>query len=163
MKSARNGLIAVLAGAAFVLCLASTAQAVIQVQRGISGVRLGMSQARVKASLGTPAKVKHGSNPFGSFTVFRYAGGIRVTFQGNKNVTAVSITGHTDQTPSGVGVGSTEQQVKNGIHGVKCDSGNHSGGTRSCHVGSFKPGHRVTDFLIRNGHVTRVTVGFVID
>jgi hypothetical protein len=139
------------------------AQAIIQVQNGISGVRLNMSTARVKASLGTPAKMKHGSNPFGSFTQYLYKGGITVTFQGNMNVTAVAVTGRSDRTATGVGVGSTETQVKNGVPGVKCDAGNHPGGSRSCHVGSFKPGHRVTDFLLRHGRVSRVTVGFVID
>jgi hypothetical protein len=59
-----------------------------------------------------------------------------------------------------VGVGSTEQAVKSGVPGVKCGT---SGGVRSCHVGSFKPGKRVTDFLLRHGRVSRVTVGFVID
>ena len=46
----------------------------------------------------------------------------------NKEVTAVSINGQSDRTRTGVGVGSTEQQVKNGVPGVKCDSGNHPGG-----------------------------------
>jgi hypothetical protein len=149
-----------------VVCLllfASMAQAVIQVQRGISGVALNMSSARVKEALGTPAKVKHGNNPFGTFTQYLYRGGITVTFQGNQNVTAVAITGKTDRTASGVGVGSTEAQVKHGVRGVRCDGGNHPDGTRSCHVGSFKPGKRVTDFLLRRGRVSRVTVGFVID
>ena len=103
-----------------------------------------------------PAKTKHGSNDFGDFTQFVYKGGITVTFQGNQHVTAVSVSGKTYRTASGVGVGSTKAQVKNGVPGVKC-------GASSCHVGQFKPGHRVTDFLLHNGHVSRVTVGFVID
>jgi hypothetical protein len=163
MKGSRRGVAVVLVGIVWVLGTAATAQAIIQVQKGISGIRLGMSTARVRASLGAPTKVKHGSNPFGSFTQYRYRGGITVTFQGDKDVTAVSISGQSDRTASGVGVGSTETQVKNGVPGVKCDAGNHPGGTHSCHVGSFRPGGRVTDFLLRHGRVTRVTVGFVID
>jgi hypothetical protein len=139
---------------------ASTADAVIQVQRGISGIALGMSPARVKAGLGMPAKVKTGSNDFGPFTQYLYRGGITVTFQGNANVTAITITGPTDRTARGVGVGSTETAVKARVSGVKCET---TGGVRSCHVGAFLPGHRVTDFVIRNGRVSRVTVGFVID
>lgn len=163
MKVSRAGIVVGLVSVICVLSFAANAQAVIQVQRGISGIRLNMSSAQVKASLGSPAKVKHGSNPFGSFTQYMYDGGITVTFQGDRNVTAVAITGHTDRTASGVGVGSTEAQVKHGVRGVKCDAGNHPNGVTSCHVGSFKPGGRVTDFLIRHGRVSRVTVGFVID
>jgi len=163
VKVAHKGAVALLVGAVWVLGSASMAQAVIQVQRGISGVTLKMTPVQVRAALGTPAKVKHGSNPFGPFTQYRYRGGITVTFQGNATVTAVAVTGRTDRTASGVGVGSTEKAVKRGVHGVKCEPGNHPGAVHSCHVGSFKPGHRVTDFLLRGGRVTRVTLGFVID
>lgn len=149
-----------LVGIVWVLSSASVAQALIQVQEGISGIRLNMSTARVNASLGTPAKVKHGRNDFGPFTEYRYKGGLTVTFQGNREVSAVSLTGQTDRTATGVGVGSTEKQVKDGVPGVKCTT---SGGPRSCHVGSFKPGSRVTDFLVRHGRVSRITVGFVLD
>jgi hypothetical protein len=136
------------------------AQAVIQVQRGISGIALGMSPAQVKTGLGNPRRVVTGTNDFGAFTQFLYGGGITVTFQGNASVTAVSIKGHTDRTPSGVGVGSTEREVKRGVRGVRCQT---TAGVRDCHVGRFVPGRRVTDFLFHRGRVSRVTVGFVID
>jgi hypothetical protein len=156
-RSRRAVVLLVVIGA---LLTAANAQAIIQVQRGISGVRLGMSPGRVKASLGTPAKVKKGKNDFGRFTQFVYTGGITVTFQGDANVTAVATTGRGDLTPSGVGVGATENQVRNGVPGVTCQT---VAGTRSCQVGALLPGRRVTDFLFRNGKVSRVTVGFVID
>jgi hypothetical protein len=66
-----------------------------------------MSQAQVKAGLGNPARKKTGHNDFGPFTQFLYRGGITITFQGNTRVAAVAITGHTDGTSSGAGVGST--------------------------------------------------------
>jgi hypothetical protein len=157
---ARRPLIVFAATVACALCLAASAQAVIQVQRGISGVALGMSPAQVRAGLGTPSHVVTGRNVFGPFTQYRYAGGITVTFQGNAGVTAVAITGQTDRTATGVGVGSTEKAVKRGVPGVKCET---TAGSRSCHVGAFLPGGRVTDFLMHNGRVKRVTVGFVID
>jgi hypothetical protein len=160
MKVAWKRMVALVATVACLLAGASTAQAIIQVQRGISGIRVGMSAARVKAGLGVPAKVKHGSNAFGPFMEYVYAGGVRVTFQGNANVTAISISGGTDRTASGVGVGSTEKAVKKGVRGVKCET---IAGARSCHVGAFLPGKRVTDFLLHKGRVRRVTVGIVID
>jgi hypothetical protein len=139
---------------------AATAQALIQVQRGISGVALNMTPAQVKTGLGTPSKIKAGTNVFGKFTQYVYPGGITVSFQGNANVTAVVITGQTDRTATGVGVGSTEKAVKNGVPSVKCET---IAGARDCHVGAFLPGKKITDFLMKNGRVKRVTVGFVID
>jgi hypothetical protein len=160
MKLTRARALALSVAIGSTLASAPTAQAVIQVQRGISGIALGMSPGQVKAGLGNPRRVVTGSNDFGPFTQFLYRGGITVTFQGNANVTAVSIKGRTDRTPSGVGVGSTEREVKRGVRGVRCQT---TAGVRDCHVGRFLPGRRVTDFLFHRGRVSRVTVGFVID
>ncbi len=46
------------------------------------------------------------------------------------------------------------------VLGVTCQAVT---GTLDCHVGALLAGRRVTDFLFRNGRVSRVTVGFVID
>lgn len=151
---------ALAAASACALASATPAGAVIQVQRGISGITLGMSQARVKEGLGASTKIKKGNNAFGPFTEFRYAGGIIVSFQGNAKVTNVAITGHTDRTASGIGVGSTEKAVKSSIKGVKCET---SSGITVCHLGKLQAGKTVTSFHIRNGHVFRVSIGLVID
>ncbi len=160
MKVAHRRTFVSAATIACVLGSVSTARAVIQVQRGISGITLNMSPARVKAALGTPAKVKHGNNIFGPFTQYLYVGGITVTCQGNVHVTAISITGGTDRTATGVGIGSTEKAVEEGVSGVKCQT---IAGTRFCHVGALRPGKRVTDFWVHNGRVRRVSVGIVLD
>jgi hypothetical protein len=149
--------VAVLAAA---LALPAAAPALIQVDRGISGVRLTNSQAEVRAALGKPRTIIRDRNIFGPTLTFRYRGGITVFFQGRRNVTAVFTTGRGDRTVRGVGVGSTEQAVRNRVPGVTCDS---VSGVRSCHTNEFLPGQRVTDFRIRNGRVNRVAVSFVID
>jgi hypothetical protein len=136
------------------------AGAMIQIDRGIAGVRLNNTQAEVRAALGKPRRVRNGKNDFGAFTRFDYRGGITVLFQGRKNVTSVTTSGLGDRTANGVGVGSTEQEVDSKLPAVQCET---FGNTRSCHTGDFTPGKRVTDFLIRNGKVFRITVGFVID
>ena len=46
------------------------------------------------------------------------------------------------------------------MRGVRCET---TFGTRSCHTGRFTVGEIVTDFLIRNGKVTRVSIGRVFD
>jgi hypothetical protein len=147
-----TALVILLAGAA-------AASAALVPQRGIAGVRLAMTRAQVRAVLGAPRAAVHGRNEFGSFTVYRYRG-LRVTFQGNRTVTAILTTRTTERTAAGVGVGSTEGQVRAKVAGVRCRT---ESGFRHCFVGRFLPGKRVTDFRITRGRVTSVTLGFVLD
>jgi hypothetical protein len=142
------------------LGFAPAAQAMIQVDAGIAGARIGNTRAQVRAALGKPTKIRSSTNDFGPFVEFRFAGGIRVTFQGKTNVTAVQTTGKADTTINGIGVGSGESSVKSRIKGVTCEG---VGSARSCHTGSFTPGKIVTDFRIASGKVTSVTVGVVVD
>jgi hypothetical protein len=145
---------------AAVLFAAPSAQAMIQIDAGIAGARLGATRDQVRAALGKPIKIRTLKNDFGPYVEYRYSGGIRVTFQGKTNVSAVTTTGKSDLTTSGIGVGSTENQVQASVKGVKCEG---VGTARSCHTGEFKAGKTVTDFRIENGNVTSVTVGVVID
>lgn len=138
----------------------TSAGAIIQLDRGIAGARLGNTKAEVKTALGQPSRVRTGNNDFGPFTVFVYAGGIRVTFQSGNTVTGVSTTGLGDRTSRGVGVRSTEAAVEARVPGVNCET---FSGTRICQRGEGLPGQRVTAFFLRNGRVVRVTVAFVID
>ena len=150
---------AVVLYALLALATASVAAAVVVPQRSIAGVRLGMTKAQVRATLGRPARATHGTNEFGAFTVYRYRA-LRVTFQGNRTVTAIFTTRAGERTAAGVGVGSTEGQVRAKVTGVRCRT---ESGFRHCFVGRFLPGKRVTDFRIKRGHVTSVQVAFVLD
>src|SRR3712207_1734628 len=113
------------------LLVAPAADAMIQIDRGIAGARIGNSRAEVRAALGTPTRVENGSNKFGPFTVFRYAGGITVTFQGREEVSAVTTTGLGDRTRRGIGVGSRERAVARRVPGVRCET---IVGDRLCHT-----------------------------
>ena len=156
----RRGCLALVA-TSLLLVLASPAAALIRPQKGMAGVRLGMSQDQMRAVLGMPLHVKQGFNDFGNYTQFVYPHSITVTFQGNERVTGISTKGRSERTSRGVGVGSTENDVQSKVGRVRCET---IAGVRTCHVGSFAPGHRVTAFLIsKHGHVSSVTVGFVID
>lgn len=148
------------AAAATALALPAVAPALVQVDRGLAGARLGNTIAQVQAALGRPARVQNGRNEFGSFRQETYGGGISVFYQGGRTVTSVSTIGLGDRTATGVGIGSTESAVRRGVRGVRCET---IAGFRSCHTGQFLAGRRVTDFSLRRGRVTRVTVGFVID
>jgi len=150
----------ILAGAAASLLVPAGASALIQIDRGIAGARLGNTKAQVRAALGQPAGIRNGMNEFGPFTVFRYAGGIRVTFQSGNRVTAAETTGRGDRTARGVGVGSTRRAVRQRTPIVNCVPIPNG---RICQTAAGLPGQRLTAFFIRNGRVTRVVVAFVID
>ena len=140
---------------------AGSAQAIIRPQKGMAGVRLDMTQAQMRTVLGNPTTVKQGVNDFGAYTQFLYPRKITVTFQGNQHVTGISTKGRTERTARGVGVGSTENDVESKVTHARCDT---IAGVRTCHVGQFEPGRRVTVFLMsKRGHVSTVTVGFVVD
>jgi hypothetical protein len=149
-----------LAATVAALFFAPAADAMIQVDRGIAGARLGNSRAEVRAALGTPSSTKSGSNDFGPWVRYTFSGGIRVFFQGKTSVTSVDTTGLGDRSSKGVGVGSSEASVKAKVPGIKCEN---LGSVRSCHTNDFLPGKRITDFRIKGGKVASVSVGVVID
>jgi hypothetical protein len=138
----------------------ASAEAIIQLDRGIAGARLGNTKAEVKTALGQPKRIRNGTNDFGPFTVFVYAGRINVTFQSGNTVTAVTTRGLGDRTARGIGVRSTRAAVEQRVPGVDC---NTFMGTTICQRGEGLPGERVTAFFVRNGRVVRVTVAIVID
>jgi hypothetical protein len=142
------------------LALAGTAAAVIVPQHGIAGARLLMSKQEVRDVLGDPNRIEHGNNDFGHYTIFHY-GRLDVTFQSGPDATAIMTRRFNEKTPKGIGRGSTEQELKDAHPNAKCRT--EAPGFRHCWIGRFEPGRRVTDFRIRSGEVSRVTVAFVID
>lgn len=143
------------------LAVPAVALAQIVPQKGIGGVTIGMTGPMVRGLLGAPAKVKRASNDFGAYTQLTYRKpAITVTFQGNVGATSVVTTSPLERTASGVGPGVTETKLRARLSGEKCRT---ESGFRHCWLGSFLPGKRVTDFVIKAGKVTRVTVGTVID
>lgn len=152
--------IPLLVAAALLLFAAPAADAMIQVNRGIAGARLGNSKAQVKAALGKPAKVKISSRDFLRIREYRFRGGIRVFFVGDEDVTSVETTGLGDRTATGIGVGSEEAAVKRKVPGVRCETIEAS---RFCETGdTSEAGERGTRFYIKKGRVSRVSVVFVI-
>jgi hypothetical protein len=142
--------------AAAALAVAAPAGAVIHPGSSIAGVKLGMTKAEVRTKLGQPDRIVRQRNEFGPVTTFRYFR-LWVTFQGNREVTAVKTTRRKERTPRGIGVGSTRAQVKARVRGVKCPE------PTICEKGRLVPGSRVTVFRLFKGRVTSVLVGFVID
>lgn len=159
-----------LAALAALLCLgaavaaAQAARKPIVVQGSIRGVALGMTPAEVRSQLGPPASTRVDLSPIiGKIRVWRYHG-LRISFdsvRAGRTVLSVSSTSRRDQTPAGVGVGSSEADVERSVRGARCMT---RYGYRSCIVGSLRPGQVVTDFSIsRTGKVSRVTLSRVVD
>jgi hypothetical protein len=146
------------------LLVPSQAAAIIQLERGISGVRLGDTKAEVREDLGKPRRIFNRSGELGRFTQFRYRGRITVTFFAGNTVTSVATAGPGDRTARGVGVGSTRRQVRNRVPDVRCLNVPGPGPALAfCDRGQRRAGGPITAFHIRNGRVFLVTVGFVID
>ena len=141
---------ALLAGAA------ASADAAIQLQHGIGGVRLGQTEAKVRAVRGAPVRVVDGVNAFGGYIQLRYRG-LTVTFQGGRRVTSVSTRSRAERTNRGVGVGSTRTGLLAAHPSVTCPDALH------CVVGREEPGRTVSAFLLGRGVVRQVVVGHVID
>jgi hypothetical protein len=135
------------------------AAAVIVPQHSIAGVRLGMTEKKVRALLGKPLAVKVSQNDFGTFRQLVYAQ-VSVGFQSGPKVTGMTTTSPKERTAAGVGVGSTVAQLRAALRGETCRK---EFGVFHCWLGAFDPGKVVTDFFVRGGRVSRVTLGYVID
>jgi hypothetical protein len=138
---------------------AERATARVVVQHSIAGIELQMTKAEVRERLGRPARVRTGRNDFGRYSEFVYPR-VTVSFQSGSLVTGLRTASRLERTRRGVGVGSTEAQVKARVAGVRCRT---ESGFRHCFVGRFLPGRTVTDFRVRKGRVTSIVVGFVLD
>jgi hypothetical protein len=147
------------------LLVAGPAAARILPQQGIAGVKLGMIRAKVIELKGEPDAEKVIRNEIiGPQRVMRY-GGTKFSFGGasaNATVVGIRTVDRRERTPKGVGVGSTEAEVKAGVGGVICRT---EFGFSHCMKGLARAGNRVTDFALDGpgGKVVAVTVGFVID
>jgi hypothetical protein len=151
------------AAASLALVAAGAASAVgegrIVPQRGIAGLRLGMTQTQVKTTVGLPGRVERSSTELGPSTTFHYRT-YSVTFFAGPRVTQLATRSPRERTATGIGVGSTRAEVSARVAGVRCLKEfqyDH------CYVGAWKPGRTITDFSLERGRVNRVVVGYVID
>jgi len=141
------------------LVFSASAEAVIVPQHSIAGVRLGMTEVQVRAKLGVPIRVRHGSNLFGSWRQLVY-GRVDVSFQSGKKATSLTTKSKLERTPSGVGVGSTLTQLRAGLKGEICKK---EFGVHHCWIGSWEPGRVISDFRLVRGRVSVVGIGYVFD
>jgi hypothetical protein len=139
----RRTLVLGLTGA--VLLLPTAADATIRPQRGMSGVVIGMTKAQVQARLGRPIGTGGGRY---------YYARVWVGFRAGR-VVEVTTTRSTERTAGGLGVDSSESQVRRAYPGATCAPYSVY---RRCRVGSGRPGTRATDFIIGRGRVLQVSI-----
>lgn len=133
------------AAALAALCLAGSAGAVIVPGRSIAGVSLGMTPAQVQARLGAPI----GRGP-GRWYYARVWIGFR-----SRRVVEITTTRGTERLANGLGVDSTEAQIRAAFPAARCEAATPF---RRCRLGSDAPGSRVTDFMIGRGRVLQITI-----
>jgi hypothetical protein len=142
----RRTLALLIVGAA--LALPTAAAATIRPQYGMSGVVLGMTKAQVQAKLGRP--VGQGGGRW-------YYARVWVGFRGGR-VTEIATTRSTERLANGLGVDSTEAQVRRAFPRAVCAPWSIY---RRCRFGSGRPGTRVTDFTIGRGRVLQITIALL--
>ena len=121
--------------AATCLFCAATVGATIKPGRGMSRVELGMTPAQVQAKLGRPVAK-------GGFKWF-YAR-VTVTFR-NRRVVELMTTRSTERLANGLGVDSSEAEVRAAFPRLKCAA--MPPFYRRCRLGTGAPGSRNTDFI----------------
>jgi hypothetical protein len=127
------------------LTLAATATATIKPARGMSGIALGMTAAEVQSKLG---------RPIGRAAGRWYYARVWISFR-NRRVVEVTTTRSTEKLANGLGVDSSEAQIRRAFPKAKCGA---FGAFRRCRLGSGKPGTRVTDFTLGRGRVLQISV-----
>ena len=128
------------------LLLAAAATATIKPARGMSGVVLGMTPTQVAAKLGRPV---------GKSRTRWYYPRVWIGFRGRR-VVEVTTTRSTERLANGLGVDSTEAEIRSLYPQARCGP---LGAFRRCRLGSGAPGTRVTDFIVGSvGRVIQVTI-----
>jgi hypothetical protein len=133
-----------------VLLAAAPAQAGFRINRGMEGVRIGMTQDTVRERLGPPARRELGPD----FVNWRYRRpAIQVTFK-PRVITLFTrspfVRGRQD-----IGVGTGERRLRRVVPAVECDTAE---GQRLCVVGGFDTGERSTVFVMRGRKVASITI-----
>jgi hypothetical protein len=124
---------------------AATASATIKPARGMSGVSLGMTAAEVQTKLG---------RPIGRAAGRWYYARVWIGFR-NRRVAELTTTRSTERLANGLGVDSSEAQLRAAFPKLKCEP---AGAFRRCRLGSGETGTRVTDFLLGRGRVLQISI-----
>ncbi len=150
--------------ALLLLVIAAPAGAVIVPGKGMAGARLGQCIEDVVKVVGEPDKTFGKTEPTGEFVeTYTYKQlGLKIRFFHGAGECLEAGEFFTskgkERTAEGVGKGTLRKTLKAKLKHVKCDR------ERSCHIGSFTPSKKVTEFRIDSkGRVSNISVRYVSD
>jgi hypothetical protein len=127
--------------------------------KGIGPARIGMTEAQVRARLGTPTSVKNSGTVVVEPRKEEYVW--EFTYRGRKlkvalfrgRVIGVRTTSRAHRTSAGVGVGLSMRKARRRVKGERCD---RAAGRFSC---SVERNGRVLEFVARGRKVGQIAVG----
>jgi hypothetical protein len=129
--------------------------------KSLACVSVGMSQSQVRAAAGAPMHTTQATGCCGQILTYAYRE-FDVSFLGSgktfRHVSWVDTTSRAYRTAKGIGVGSTKAQLLAGVKGVRCGAF-HLAKT-FCIVGKSSDDPKQTLFMLRNGRVFWVRLGF---
>lgn len=128
--------------------------------RSVAGVRLGATAAQVRQVLGRPDAVRP-SELHGAWRRFVYRSRrLRVTIEDRGRVWNIRSLSPADRTAGGLGVGSTERQLRDGLPRLRCRAWGGSGARRTWRVcaDDRSPVRPFTEFTLIHDRVVMVTV-----
>jgi hypothetical protein len=137
--------------AALASCLMAAPAGADITYSGIGDVKLGMSGAEVRETLGEPSSSGPAPDPRG--TVLKYPRRKLEVVVFEDRVRSIFTTSRAHRTASGVGVGVTERDMRAKLRGEKC---NRLQGRTVC---SINRRNRVISFMARRGRVIESSVG----
>lgn len=162
------GAVVVLAAASAALARPAVAETAIRPGVGIGPIRLGMTEQQVRRALGRPDNVQRARA--GRIYVvslnFYLRGDYRVTLRGPRGAVRVSLVGtvsRDEKTPNGLGIGSSERDLRRAYPTLRCkDVRGSAGGVirRECRVGALTRRHIV--FVIGRGPNPSVVIEVLV-
>lgn len=155
--------VTLMASCAALVAAVPTANGVVILDKGAAGVRMNMTKQQVRAILGPPLRTKtERFESSGLLTTHTYRG-IIVSYYFHDRVSGIRVTRRTERTRRGIGIGSTEAQVRARVGGLTCET---ISGQRVCSTlpnSESLPGALFTNFDFKKGVVTSVFIARVLE
>lgn len=144
---------------------ASTAEARIELDRGMAGARVGTTDAAARKALGSPTSTRRVTNRNGARELRRYFKASRVKTvarragSGPYRVEQIVTRGKQQRTRKGVGVGSGERTLRRKHSGISCTTYQSTNGrARDCFTRGRNAAQTAFSISLKTRKVTSVRI-----